>query len=131
MGSNRRMRDRKPPDPELIARYMSPAAAQGVFEQRMNDIPPGFIGSGGRGGGFTERDLQDMRWNPPTQQQRLDAAWNGLRHAENVSEQTDAVMVLSEMIFGDTPPERMPRQRRDEVRNWGGQIARVISVEEV
>jgi hypothetical protein len=85
-------------------------------------------GGGGRGGGFTEQDLRDMLWNPPTRQQRLDAAWYGLRHAESVSEQTDVVMVLSEMIFGDPPPDPIQARRR-EIRSWGSKIVRVVQDE--
>jgi hypothetical protein len=88
-----------------------------------------FIMTAGGGGGGS-RSHQDLgSWfPPPTREQRLDAAWNGLRHAESVSEQTDLVMVLSEMIFGDPPPDPIQARRR-EIRSWGSKIVRVVQDE--
>jgi hypothetical protein len=62
-------------DQNKIASYMSPHAAKAVFRKRY--------------------------FEPHTQQEQLAEAWDDLREADNFDQQRNAVMELSDMIFGD------------------------------
>jgi hypothetical protein len=114
----------KPLNTDLIASYMSSGAAQGVFGQRLSD-DPAYVTMAAGGGGYTQQDLRDMRWNPPEREEELSEAWDRLGRAECEGEQTAAVMELTEMIFGDPPPDPILRRRR-EIRSWGGRTIRVV-----
>jgi hypothetical protein len=90
---------------------MSAKTANAVFGQRLSD-PPAYVGQPAfrveDHSGYTISQLEGMRGSPHThvrealKQRHIDESWKKLRESEEGSaEETQAVVALSDIVFGD------------------------------